>query len=289
LARARIYQGIFGSAPFQSLYQPTAGWLAYLYQTPEWYALLGVLALLSAFAPWLFLVPVGALVLRVVQVVRASAGAQLHPGLSPLQRWKRRALVAVLHLLQPLARAWGRLRGGLGPFRLVGMPAAERATSAEVPLQPGDAVRRRVTLAYWGEAGQEKDAFLKRLMEKLQAARCVTAPNSGWEAWDLRIRHGLLAGATVLTAVEDHGGRKRLLRLRARLETPGWLVACLLILAALGIVGAWQLFDGAAVWWALILPLVIGLWAGWQRARLAARLRSTAAQVAAESDMWEMS
>jgi len=287
LARSRIYQGVFGSAPFQSLYQPAAGWLAYLYQTPEWYALLGLLALLSAFAPWLFLVPVGALALRVIQVLQAGAGTQVDPRLPWLQRWKQRALIAVLHFLQPLARAWGRLRGGLGPFRLAGAPPGAGTVPAHVAVRPHHGLRCRLTLAFWGQAGQEKDTFLKQLMERLQASRCVTNPNSGWEGWDLRVTQGLVAGAILLAAVEDHGGPKRLLRLRVRFETPPWLGAGLLALAALVAIGVGRLSATGALL-GLTLPLAMTAWILWQRARLVARLRWAACQVAEEMDMWEL-
>jgi GT2 family glycosyltransferase len=287
LTRPRIYQGVFGSAPFQALYQPAPGWLAYLHQTPEWYALLGVLVLLSAFAPWLLLVPLGVLTLQTVQVLRAAAVAWLDPGLSRWERWKRRGLIALLHFLQPLARAWGRLRGGLGPFRLAGTPPGDGAVPTDLPVRLHHGLQRRLTLAFWGQAGQEKDAFLKRLMERLQASRCVTVPNSGWEAWDLRVNQGLVAGARLLAAVEDHGGPKRLLRLRARFETPRWLAGGLLALAVLLALGVARLSTMGALL-GLTLPLAVGGWILWQRARLVARLRWAARQVAEELEMWEI-
>ena len=287
LTRPRVYQGVFGSAPFQALYQPAPGWLAYLHQTPEWYALLGVLVLLSAFAPWLLLVPLGVLTLQTVQVLRAAVRARLDPGLSHPQRWKRRGLIALLHFLQPLARAWGRLRGGLGPFRLAGAPPGDGTVPTDLPVRLHHGLQRRLAFAFWGQAGQEKDVFLKRLMELLQASRCVTIPNSGWEAWDLRVNQGLVAGVRLLAAVEDHGGAKRLLRLRAHLETPPWLAGGLLALATLLALGVGRLSTMGALL-GLILPLALGGWVLWQRARLVARLRWAARQVAQEMDMWEL-
>jgi O-antigen biosynthesis protein len=284
LTRPRVYHGIFGSAPFQSLYQPAAGWLAYLYQTPEWYALLGLLALMAAFAPWLLLVPVSALALRIVQVLQAGAVTQLDPRLSRLRRWKLQMLVAVLHFLQPLARAYGRLRGGLGLFRPTGVPAGEGATPIDLPVRLQYGLHRRLTLAYWGQGAQEKETLLKELMERLQSSRCVTSPDSGWEAWDLHVSQGLIARAILLAAVEDHGGPRRLLRIRARFETPRWLSASVLALTALPVLGAWRLWvTGALLGLALLLALVV--WIVWQRARLVARLRSAAHQVTAEMGM----
>ena len=44
--RRQIYQGTWGSAPFQSLYQPAPNGLWSLLESPEWYLLIAVLATL---------------------------------------------------------------------------------------------------------------------------------------------------------------------------------------------------------------------------------------------------
>src|SRR5438445_3118680 len=43
----RIYQGIWGTAPFQRLYGPAPGLLSSLILTPEWFLIVGLLALLT--------------------------------------------------------------------------------------------------------------------------------------------------------------------------------------------------------------------------------------------------
>ena len=48
-ARSRIYHGVWGSASFQSLYEPCSGNLCSLMLVPEWYFVLGLLGLLSVF------------------------------------------------------------------------------------------------------------------------------------------------------------------------------------------------------------------------------------------------
>ena len=47
LQRARVYQGTWGCAPFQSIYQPSPGTLMSLSLMPEWYLLVALLALFS--------------------------------------------------------------------------------------------------------------------------------------------------------------------------------------------------------------------------------------------------
>src|SRR2546430_11684558 len=53
--RPRIYHGVWGSAPFQSLYQPAPSLLGFLPQMPEWHlltaALAGVAALSAVLEP----------------------------------------------------------------------------------------------------------------------------------------------------------------------------------------------------------------------------------------------
>ena len=45
--RGRVYQGVWGTAPFQSVYEPaTSGWAALL-QSPVWYLLVAALGALS--------------------------------------------------------------------------------------------------------------------------------------------------------------------------------------------------------------------------------------------------
>src|SRR5262245_48494906 len=125
LGAGRVYQGVFGSAPFQSLYQPAPGRLLSLTLLPEWYllaAFLGGLAGLSTdWAPLrialpLFGVAVAALL---VQAAKSAARARLRrDGRSRRRLFELRALVALLHLAQPAARLWGRLRHGLDPWRI---------------------------------------------------------------------------------------------------------------------------------------------------------------------------
>src|SRR5438876_6906019 len=120
----RIYHGVWGSAPFQPMYQRASGLLGLIPLMPEWYLAGVALAALSALSifwtPLLLVLPmlnfaVGA------SLVQASLGAaQASFTNAPRSRihWlKLRALTAFLHLLQPLARLWGRLRYHLTPRR----------------------------------------------------------------------------------------------------------------------------------------------------------------------------
>src|SRR5262245_34952725 len=125
LGRGRVYGGVWGSAPFQSLYRPAGGTLLALTLLPEWYLLVAVLALVGALSsvwgPLRLAAPLALLGAAAVclQALRSAAHARLRrDGRSRAQRVGLRGLVALLHLLQPAARLWGRLRHGLDPWRL---------------------------------------------------------------------------------------------------------------------------------------------------------------------------
>ncbi len=124
LRQGRIYQGSWGAAPFQSIYEPAANGLASLPLMPEWYLLISALAVVSALGfswrPLFFALPFLALAVGavVLQALRSSARATLDED----TRQKGRSLlsyglIAFLHLLQPLARLIGRLRSGLTVWR----------------------------------------------------------------------------------------------------------------------------------------------------------------------------
>jgi len=91
---------------------------------PEWYVIIAALAGISLLGiQWsalLFALPVLALAI-LAPAAHACVGALRATFTStPASRgglWKMRALTAFLHMSQPLARLWGRIRFGLTPWR----------------------------------------------------------------------------------------------------------------------------------------------------------------------------
>ena len=205
--RSRIYQGVWGSAPFQSMYQSVPTTLSSSSLMPEWYLLVLPLFLLSllgiAWQPLLYLVPVLliAVALPVLQAVLSARRARFtSKPETPWQRYKLFWITAFMHLQQPLARLIGRLRHGLSPWR-------RSATGVwQLPTH------RRLSL--WHEQWEAPSDTLDKLRTCLSESGRVVIAGGDYDAWDLAIRGGLFGSARLLMATEEHGGGRQMVRFR---------------------------------------------------------------------------
>jgi GT2 family glycosyltransferase len=236
--RSRIYHGVWGSAPFQRMYHRAPGTLASLPLMPEWYLFVLVLAVLGAlgavWAPLRFVWPLfaAAIGLPVLQAARAARRARFST--APLTRGERTkliALTAALHLVQPAARLVGRLRHGLTLWRCA---SAARASAGRLELP----LPRR--LRVWSEKWLAPEEWLRTAEAGLRTASRRVARGSEWDRWDLEVSGGILGGARLRMAVEEHGSGRQLIWFRA---SPRWsttTVGALALLAALAIMAAVQ-------------------------------------------------
>jgi O-antigen biosynthesis protein len=206
----RIYHGIWGSAPYQSLYERTPGVLGLMLLMPEWYLVILMLGALSALGalwrPLLLVLPFGVLAALMV-VAQACIGATQTVSLGAPRggalRLARQTLVAVLHLIQPLARLHGRLRYGLAPWR---WRAPCTMPYRALPLSGASAV--------WSERWQDPAQRLRDLEDALAAAGAVVHRGGTYDRWDLEIPGGMLGAARLLMAVEEPGSGTQFIRLR---------------------------------------------------------------------------
>jgi GT2 family glycosyltransferase len=203
----RIFHGVWGTAPFQILYQPVPSTFQSLVLMPEWYLVILTLALLSAIGavwpPLLIALPLFAcgVAAPLVQALMAARRASFtYTPRSYFAALKLRGLTAFLHLLQPLARLYGRLRWGLTPWRRLG----ERGSVLPWP--------RRCTV--WSEQWKSPEERLKAVEVAIQARGGVASRGGDYDRWDLEVRGGLLGGARLLMAIEEHGSGKQLARFR---------------------------------------------------------------------------
>jgi hypothetical protein len=292
--RSAIYQGLWGSAPFQSLYDAGGGgpW-DFLPRAMEMHVTLGVLAAVSSIFPWA-LAPLAlglAYIAVYCGVCALSADLSVlakRPDRAPaFHRFKWRTMIGWLHFLEPLARDWGRLKGGLTPWR----PA--------LPLEPGrrtwsrwwqrlQPFRRTVKWQYPGDMSLEKHAILERLTHLLSKRGCAVAWNPDFKRWDLRLRRGALGEASLQMVVEHHGGPRRVARFSAGIKPNGAISCALCILTvATGTMAALRFPLPAAG----LAALLGWLWAASLREanRLEAGLRAATDRVCPEPTSRETS
>jgi GT2 family glycosyltransferase len=266
--KSRIYSGVWGSAPFQSVYGPNEGTASAVPLMPEWYLLVAALAVLTVVGIlWLpLLIGAGVLLLLslaapVIQAARSTRRASFtSEPQSVAARWRLLVLTATLHLLQPAARLWGRLRHGLTLWR-------RRAGT-----RPGLPAPR--TLSVWSEEWRSPEAWLAGIQVSLRAGGCLVRPGGAFDRWDLHVRGGALGAARVRLAVEEHGGGKQLARFRIwpRVGTAAILLSAPCALSALGagLSAAWAACATLAVLAAAVLAIC-----GWEAGAASAAIWST--------------
>ena len=244
----RIYQGVWGTAPFQSLYQARdSRWSLAL--MPEWYLGVGLLALLCALNAgwwaWVLFVPA---LFAAIALPLAPATISAARAIPPQARtWKRggplgfRAVVLSLHILQPLARLSGRLRGGLTPWRRRGARTRPRY--------------RSIDLAFWRDRWEAPETTLGALLEDLRQARTIVRTGGEFDAWDLEVQGGLFGRSRLLLAVEEHAPKKQLLRFRIIPRCSRFAVAIVAFLSTLSVAafGSTAWFPGAVSMLAALL------------------------------------
>jgi hypothetical protein len=228
LRRPVIYGGIFGRGLFQTLYQPPSTVLSYLPFTLEW-NLLG--ALLLAYGAmrggwgWLGAAP---LALSWACCLGAAMRARVDPMAAGV---RGRLLIAVLTYFGPLLRSLERYR-----WWVRGLTAAEPSDS-ERPVQalPWSWRERAFSAAFWTEDGLEKEAILHGLVEVLTRRKYFVLVDQGWSEWDLEAHGGVWSRGPIRVCTENHGGERRVLRVKCALRTSrlarGVLAAAMLMTA----------------------------------------------------------
>ena len=220
--RWHIYQGSFGLAPFQSLYErQSSGWTS-LPLMPEWYLLLACLSVAALFAvvwpPLAIVWPVlaAAATLPVAQAVISASQAVFTSEPETFgQRAYLYATTAALHLVQPLARLIGRLRHGLTLWR-------NRHDSAGSDIS--------IDSQAWRETWRDPGETLTEILQKLHADQQVAHSGGTFDDWDIQVRGGALGTSQLLMATEEHGSGKQLLRFRIRPQISGMYWCSVLLL-----------------------------------------------------------
>ena len=256
----RIYQGIWGTAPFQSLYEPATSLAAALPLMPEWYLLTVVLAGLTALgAAWMPMFLAGpllalAVALSVVQAVRSIANTCF--GTRPKRSLLAlRTLGVALYLIQPLARLSGRVGNGLTPWR-------RRGKAWVFPRRR----RLKMMTELWVDPAQR----LHAVESAVRSSGAVAMHGGEYDRWDLEIRGGIFGAARLLMEFEDLLGEAQLVRASIRPRwSLGWLASSVAVAAVLTVAAvehAWIAFSVLA-----LITVVLGAVGFWETAEACAR------------------
>src|SRR5262249_43768416 len=94
-----------------------------------------------------------------------------------------------------------------------------------------------LTTTIWSEIWRTPQDWLTDLKEELTKAGAIAVSGGDFDEWDLRVRGGLLAGARMVMAAEDHEGGKQNVRFRTSF-TPSRLLPLLAGVAVVGVLSA---------------------------------------------------
>ncbi|HEX2179462.1 MAG TPA: glycosyltransferase, partial [Actinomycetota bacterium] len=236
----RVYRGAYGAALFQSVYRKATHRLDIAHQVGVPLALLALLIgpLLavtgSVEAPLIaagFVTALGA-----VDTARVAPPRNLARG-----RLRFRLGVALLHLLQPLVRTWGRLRNGSAAARVVRPEALPAVTRGEGNL-----------LIFDGDRPREQ--FVSLLAAHLRRTGLRLESATGWEEHDLTLLASTTVSGMVTSSAFPEGCIQMRLRPKLRLRPVVVMVAAALLgmvwlPAFSGAVGAAIALETARGWY----------------------------------------
>jgi hypothetical protein len=251
--RQRIYHGVWGTAPFQSIYDTSSGTSLSFSQAPEWILIIFFLIALTFLGTlWrpllLFAVPlIISIFISILQAFLIASMAS-YPSHSKFLRLKSqilRSFTTFLHLLQPMARLWGRLRSGLAPW--------SRYRKSQLKLS------RSQNTKYWSEEWQSPELRLESIEVGLRKLEAVVLRGGDYDPWDLEIQGGVFCSLRICMAIEDHGSGTQLIRFR-RWPRLGFLTLPIFIL--LLILSLMSAVDQAWVPSIILGTLTLGLVTG---------------------------
>ena len=239
LYRDRLNTGTWGTAAFPSIYNVGASGLTFLPASAGWLVLVLTLMLAGALlevpyhdaARAAFILGSAGLLTSVIRCMRFASQADF-----PAARLRDRLLVAALHLIQPLARLRGRIRGHFAaPTDLTRLGCGHDSSRAAVSRPCGRADGGvRLERKFWSEAWTSLPTLLDQLVNALaaSAARAAsTSTKAGPSGGMSRCRSAASRGSKPRGLVEEHTRGACLVRMTTRIRPTGSGLAGLLFLA----------------------------------------------------------
>lgn len=208
LGHGKVFHGTWGTALFQSIYEPANGLWSSIPLMPEWYALIAILACLGCFGliwdPLLWAWPFCIACFFIV-LVQATESAKKYTGACTRKLCvKYRLLVICLHLIQPLARLYGRVSYGLTPWKT---RYCSDVGKYLLKFRPH-------VFNYWSAAWRLPENWLSDIEKELLGIKLRVSRGGDFDKYDLQVYNGMLTKVKLVLAIEEHGGGNQYLRLK---------------------------------------------------------------------------
>lgn len=225
--RPVVYHGVWGQAPFQSVYQSQPSRVSSLLLAPR-FALtlvgLAAVALVGALLfPWTWIGVLPLLMALGVLGVQAISSARRavfpHAILNQKRRFGLVATTAVLHVLQPTARLWGQLRHG---------PAHQSIDRNTF----GYAIPVPTKRLLWTDRWIANELRLAALENELKIGGAHVRRGFPDSNWDLEVSAGRWGAARTCLASEDHKDQHQLIRVRLWPKVSSTVLSVVVSLAA---------------------------------------------------------
>ena len=262
LGRPIIYRGTFGTGLFQTIYQPGPAHWTVLPSALEWHGAAAIIALASLLWPHAWIVAAGMFGLSVTVAALQATQVRLDPKHEGL---RSRLLITFLFYIQPLVRSWQRYMTRIRSYRTLEASAANYGKCTKrLPLT---GIRY---VEYWTEDWKDRTELLNLAVSYLTEQGWKMAVDSGWTTWDLEVYFHPWTTVRVNTVQEDHGGGKRLIRVRYRLRTTrlAKAIAGAAVICAGLTVGLRSIYFGISA--GAFAATAIGIW--WRGACLASQV-----------------
>jgi len=241
--RERIYRGLYGAAPYQSVYRGGGELRDIAHQLGVPLAVFAVLATPTALLmPALLMAPVVG-----IAFLLGLAASDFTRIMVPMSARRSsltfRLNLTLLSLLQPVARAWGRARN-----RALARRSAVTVRELAGPIQN---LGRGI---YLMPEKRPRPEIAENLVQRVRRTGMRVVPPTGWESHDALVMASTLVGAELMTSAHPPGWVQ--LRIRRFLR---WKPA-LVVAALIGIGAMTDARLAAAVGVAAIANIAFGMW-----------------------------
>jgi glycosyltransferase involved in cell wall biosynthesis len=230
-ARQRIYRGVYGVAPYQSVYRAGGHLLDLVHQAGVPIATLALLTAPLALRSPLLGIPAVVGIASLLSIVGFDMVTAEPPRRLAKGRLRFRASVALHHLLQPLVRTLARNRH---------RPVARRRLDQHTRL-PGPIQRRRGGIVVVRE-DRPRAELAAGLIEALRCRGIRAMHPSGWEDYDARLSLSPFARGELQTSSHPEGFVQIRIRFRPRplvvIAAVAFALAAVVISPALAVVPA---------------------------------------------------